>query len=111
MIAAKVTCTSANTGYTLLELIQAVYGTGTNIVQPRASSITIQYLGSDDGYIVPNAGPYAETGHVPDQFGYSFANSGTYWEKVSDHNQFALQEIILGAQTDGDTFAVTVYYT
>jgi len=111
MIAAKVTCTNANTGYNLLTLLQTVLGSSSNLVQPRACSITIQYLGSTDGYIVPNTGAYANTGNVPDQFGYSFATGGSYWEKVANHNLFALNEIILGAQTAGDTFAVTVYST
>lgn len=112
MIAAKVTCTTANTGYDLLTLLQTAYtaaGYNPNAIQPRACSITIQYLGSTDGYIVPATGAYAETGNVPDNFGYSFATGGSYWEKVANHNLFAIEEIVLGAQTNGDTFAVTVY--
>lgn len=114
MIAAKVTCTNANQGYDLLTLLQAAFTASNqnpNVIQPRACSITIQYLGSTDGYIVPNNGTYANTANVPDQYGYSFANSGTYWEKSANHNLYALNEIILGAQTAGDTFAVTVYST
>ena len=115
MIAMKVTCTTANTGYDLLTLLQDAYtaaGLNPDVIQPRACSITIQYLGSTNGYIVPNSGAYVTTvGDVPDYYGYSFTASGTYWEKTADHNLFALNEIILGAETDGDTFAVTVYST
>lgn len=113
MIAAKVTLTAANTGYRLIDLLETATGRiNLDTDYARACSITIQYLGSTDGYIVPNDGAYATTvGDVPDQYGYSFANSGAYWEKVADHNLFALAEIILGAQTAGDTFAVTVYAT
>ena len=115
MIATLVTCTDANTGYSLLTLLQAAYtaaGFNPNAIPPRACSITIQYLGSTDGYIVPNTGAYATTvGDVPDYYGYSFSNGGPYWEKTADHNLFALNEIILGAQTAGDTFAVTAYST
>lgn len=114
MIAAKVTCTNANTGYNLLTLLQDAYtlaGFNPNAIQLRACSITIQYLGNTDGYIVPVTGVYAQTGSVPDQFGYSFATSGAYWEKVADHNLFSVGEIVLGSQTAGDTFAVTVYST
>ncbi len=115
MIAMTVTCTAANTGYDLLTLLQDAYtaaGFNPDAIQPRACSITIQYLGSTDGYIVPNTGAYATAvGDIPDYYGYSFANGGSYWEKVANHNLFALNEIILGAQTNGDTFAVTVYST
>lgn len=113
MLAYKVTLTDANTGYRLLALLETASGRSNLDTQyPRACSITIQYLGSTDGYIVPDDGAYATTvGDIPDQYGYSFANGGNYWEKVADHNLFALDEIILGAQTAGDTFAVTVYAT
>lgn len=113
MIAAKVTLAAADTGYRLLDLLETATGrTNLDTEYPRACSITIQYLGSTDGYIVPNDGAYTTTvGNVPDQYGYSFANGGTYWEKTADHNLFSLAEIILGAETAGDTFAVTVYAT
>jgi hypothetical protein len=113
MIAALVTLPAANTGYTLLELLETATGrSNLNTEYARACSITIQYLGSTDGYIVPNTLAYATTvGDVPDQYGYSFANGGTYWEKVANHNLYALDEIILGVQTANETFAVTVYAT
>ena len=113
MIAALVTCTDANTGYSLLDLLETATGRNNlNTDYARACSITIQYLGSTDGYVVPNTGPYATTvGDVPDQYGYSFANGGTYWEKTANHNLYSLDEIILGVQAAGETFAVTVYAT
>jgi len=113
MLAALVTLTDANTGYKLLGLLETATGrSNLDTDYPRACSITIQYMGSTDGYIVPNDGAYVTTvGDIPDQYGYSFANGGTYWEKTANHNLFSLDEIILGAQTAGDTFAVTVYAT
>lgn len=112
MLAALVTLTTANTGYKLLGLLETATGRANlDTDYPRACSITIQYIGSTDGYIVPNDGAYANAANVPTQYGYSFANGGTYWEKTANHNLFSLDEIILGAQTAGDTFAVTVYAT
>lgn len=112
MIAALVQCTSKNTGYSLLDLLTTATGRANlNTDYPRACSITIQYLGSTDGYIVPNEGAYANTADVPTQYGYSFSQSGTYWEKSANHNLYALDEIILGVGADGETFAVTVYAT
>jgi hypothetical protein len=112
MLAALVTIPAADTGYTLLSLLTTATGRNNlNTDYARACSITIQYLGSTDGYIVPNTGAYTAVSHVPAQYGYSFANGGNYWEKVGNHNLFSLEEIILGAQTANDTFAVTVYAT
>lgn len=112
MIAALVTCTSKNTGYKLLDLLETATGrSNLDTDYARACSITIQYLGSTDGYIVPNDGAYANTADVPTQYGYSFNAGGPYWEKTADHNLFALGEIILGVGADGEKFAVTVYAT
>lgn len=112
MVAALVTIPAADTGYTLLSLLTTATGRANLATDyARACSITIQYMGSTDGYIVPNTGAYTAASGVPAQYGYSFANGGTYWEKTADHNLFSLDEIILGAQTAGDTFAVTVYAT
>jgi hypothetical protein len=113
MIACKVTVTNANTGYNLYTLIQAAYtalgfNTDHNPAQ-RCTSLTIQYLGTGNGYIVPTNGAYSNTAGVPDQYGYSFSNSGAMYDKSSGSNVMGLTEINLGSDTAGDTFAVLAF--
>lgn len=113
MIAELVTCTKADTGYTLYDLLQATRTANSenpNSIPFQCQSVTIQYLGTTGGYIVPNAGAYSNAAGVPARYGYSFSDSGTYYEKGDVGNTFALNEIVLGAQTDGDKFAVCVYW-
>lgn len=114
MIAVNVTCTSANTGYNLYDLIQAKYAAlnwnTDHLPNARITSITIQQITSGaNGYIVPGAGAYANTGGVPTTYGYSFSNSGALWDKSSGYNDISIKEIFLGSDTGATEFAVLIF--
>lgn len=114
MIAVKVTLTTKNIGYNLYELIKAAYVTLNFTVDQqtppkRCTSLTIQQINGTNGWIVPTVGAYANTANVPDQYGYSFADSGAMFDKSTGVNDLGLTEINLGTDTDGATFAVLVF--
>lgn len=112
MIAALVTLTAKDTGYSLFDLITAVYVANswpTASIPLRVASVTVLHLTSAGAWIVPRKGAYANTSHVPNQYGWDFNQGGTEWEKFVPYNVISLEEIVLGTDTDGDTFAVLAF--
>lgn len=111
MIAAKITLTNADTGYSVFERLQTLWtslGRDPRNLFPRCASVTICYLESDTAWVVPETGVYAETGGVPDQFGYTF-DAGPLWDKAKSFNDIGLDEIVLGSHTAGAEFSILAY--
>lgn len=114
MIACKVTVTNADTGYNLYDLVAASYASvnfnaDKQMLGARITSITIQYLGTGNAWVVPYNGAYTPSGGEPPQFGYSFSAGGALWDKNATVNNLSLKEIFLASDTPSDTFAVLAF--
>lgn len=104
----KLVFPATNTGYSLQDLLTAA---GFTPAFPRVAGVKIGYtaeLGTD-AYIVPNKGSYANTGGVPDDYGYSFSAEGPFWEFHFPANLISLDEIILGSPTASDYILLWAY--
>lgn len=110
LIAAKITLTNANTGYSVMERLEALWtalGREPRNLPPRVAHLIITYLEADTGYVVPATGAYANTAGVPDQFGYSFDFGPLFDKQV--FNDAGLSEINLGSPTAGAEFAIMAW--
>lgn len=110
MIAVLITLPTANTGYNVLERVKAAM-TAANFnsdhLPGRCTSITIQYItNTGQAFIVPYIGPYTDTAGVPPQYGYSFQNSGAYFDKNATVNNLSLGEINLSSDQAEAQFAI-----
>lgn len=110
MIAINITLPVANTGYNLLERVKAAL-TAQNFnserLSGRCTSITIQYITSTgQAFIVPLIGLYTDTAGVPPAYGYSFQNSGAYWDKNATVNNISMGEINLSSDQTNAVFAI-----
>lgn len=99
MFSNTLTLTASDTGVTLKTLLEALTGAdkAEMPVIPRVACLKIGYFGEAGVWLVPKVGAYTTTvGNIPDQFGYSFMDQGTWFEMAYPQNSISLDEIIIG---------------
>lgn len=109
IISATLTLTTADTGYTLKERLASA-----GIAIPdswRVSSLFV-YRDDTDLYIVRDAGAYANTSHVPDQYGFILTSGLPKFELTTPRgNLISLDEIVVGCGTSGKKVHVFAFTT
>lgn len=94
MFANTITLTATDTGQTLYDLLVAA-GAELPIV-PRVACVKI-FAETAGSYLVPNPVAYTTTvGNVPDQYGYSFDDQGSFFEMAYPQNSISLNDIVIG---------------
>lgn len=109
IISATVTLTNADTGYSLLALLQAI----TNIELPTSSRVASLKIQRDDTdlYLVPlaSATAYSAAGGVPAQFGWKITSTISFEEINHPANQISLADINMGCGTAGKKAHIWAY--
>jgi len=94
MFANTITLTATDEGQSLYSLLVAAGAKLPTVPRVACIKIVADTAGS---YLVPTTGSYTTTvGNIPDQYGYSFDDQGSFFEMAYPQNWISLYDIVIG---------------